>query len=255
MGAQAGLDKGGKSIVQAQYGKRIGVTRMAILPLDADSARIDADAFEKTLEAVGITVCYRENVPLVQPDYTAIIVRMRQENCDGFYAIFDLNSAAKLQRDIFRQGWKPKYALYPLTIYEKRFVELAGGPQAAEGAHLYFDQLPLDEPNAQMRQLVSFLAKYYPNDDPANYGVVPNWADTLLFLEALKRSGPNPTRKRFLEELDKIRDFDAGGIYPRWPYSPLAKLAQPCWLVMVFKSGRWQRANAQTGFECGRVVK
>lgn len=257
LGAQAGLVRGGKSETMARHAKSLGIKKIGVLFLNDPSAEVDANAFRKTAQAVGMEVpdeCYQAT-QLVEPDYTSYILRLQQAGCEGFYFVADLNSAAHFQKDMKRQGWNPKFALYPLTIYENKFVELVGGPEVAEGASLYFDQVPFEDNNAELNRMAGIMKKYFPQYDPRAYGVVPNMQDTLLFLEALKLSGPNPTRKSFLNALASIRNFNANGLAPVWPESPLAKLSQRCWIVMTFHDGAWRRANVQQGWDCGKIIK
>jgi branched-chain amino acid transport system substrate-binding protein len=43
-----------------------------------------------------------------------------------------------------------------------------------------------------------------------NYGSLEGYADAMMFVEALKRSGPLPTRERLLKELDQVKTGTGG---------------------------------------------
>lgn len=257
-GQEAGRD--GKVDAIARFAKSIGVKRFGFVYLAADAARIEARFVRKTFEAEGLEICYDQEAQLVEPSYTTYIVQMRQNNCDGFYLVFDINGEAKFQRDMNRQGWKPLMPLYNVTAYQSNFPALVGGgPEQVEGIYVTFGHALVTDPVPGVQRLVRALKKYYPNDDPTVYPTIDTAADFVVFQKALEASGPNPTRKRLLEEVAKLSNYDSDGLVPPFP-NPLSDEPPKCLLILRMRAGKWERAMPAAGsgqrFECaGRIIK
>lgn len=237
------------------YAKGLGVKKMGYIYFSNDVAVTEAKAWRKAYESVGIQTCYDTQVQFVEPDYTVHAVALQRNGCDGAYVVIDTNSSAKLQAAIYRQQWKPTFMLYNYTAYDDNFARLAGGPEVAEGVYAWLWQAFADEPIPEMQRYVAALKKYYPNADPKGYNAAPNWADGLLFLKALKAVGPNPTRSRLMEEVAKIRNYDAEGMMPPYP-DATKRIRQPCIHIARFTKGAWKQAWPSSGWDCtGRLVK
>lgn len=238
-----------------KYAKSLGTTRMGYIYFSSDVAVGEAHAWRKAYESVGIQTCYDTEVQFVEPDYTVHALALQRNNCDGAYVVIDTNSSAKLQAALYRQRWQPEFMLYNYTAYDDNFARLAGGPQVAEGVYAWLWQALAEEPIPEMQRYIAALKKYYPNADPKGYNAVPNWADGLLFVKAVRAAGPNPTRARLLEEVAKIRDYTAEGLMPPYP-DATKRIRQPCIHLARFTNGAWKQAWPATGWDCtGRLIK
>lgn len=90
------------------------------------------------------------------------------------------------------------------------------GP-AAEGLMVsYIPAYFNGDPN---RNMVEFEARYkkrfpsYPSDRP-NYVDVYNYGNMYALAEGLKRAGPNPTQKGFVEAMETLDNFNASAGFP-----------------------------------------
>ena len=71
--------------------------------------------------------------------------------------------------------------------------------------HMYTDNL--DGP--RLKRFADILKKYYPNESVTAFSLI-SMGGAAAVVEALKRSGRDLSREKFLTELDKIKDFDTG---------------------------------------------
>ncbi|MHB8669122.1 MAG: ABC transporter substrate-binding protein [Acidimicrobiales bacterium] len=247
----ANLAVKGETTGHESFAVRTGrVHKMGFIYLDAAVAQQEADKARQVYASKGIPSCADEKVELTEPDLTAHVVRMRQAGCDGFWSVLDPYTGVKLQRAMARQGWKPYYPLYPFTAYDPTFTDQLT-PQEIDGIWIFLQVEPFDS-GGEMQHYTSLLHRYYPADKPKTLGVYA-WADTMAFLEALRNSGPNPTRTRLYEELGKLKDYTANGLVA--PHTPTERSLEPCFVMLHREGGRFVRKfPPDQGFDCSSPV-
>lgn len=73
------------------------------------------------------------------------------------------------------------------------------------------------DPNARAVPLIKDIQdnfqKFPPKDAIVNHTFVEGYLGAKLLTEALRRAGPNPTRKKLRDALESIRDYDVGGLH------------------------------------------
>ncbi|HUJ66514.1 MAG TPA: hypothetical protein VLX59_13300, partial [Acidimicrobiales bacterium] len=108
--------------------------------------------------------------------------------------------------------------------------------------------------DAQAVPEVALLDKWAKQTDPsytADSGdLVWGWSSAMLFVQALKAAGANPTRASLATELQKITSFGANGLLP--PSNIATNQASGCWLLAQMTNGKYERAQPTpaTGFIC-----
>jgi ABC-type branched-subunit amino acid transport system substrate-binding protein len=68
-----------------------------------------------------------------------------------------------------------------------------------------------------VREHRDVMAKFAPDVKP-NFYTLGGFATAKVVVEALKRAGPAPTREKFLAALERMKDFDIGGV--QYSYGP-----------------------------------
>lgn len=81
--------------------------------------------------------------------------------------------------------------------------------------HMYADNL--DGP--RLKKFVDIYKKYYPNESVTAFSLASMGGGAAV-VEALKRSGRDLTREKFMAELDKIKNFDTGVLAGSISWSP-----------------------------------
>ncbi|KFB68191.1 ABC transporter substrate-binding protein [Candidatus Accumulibacter vicinus] len=88
------------------------------------------------------------------------------------------------------------------------------GADKAEG--LALTQV-VPDPNSQtvplIREIQNNFAKFKPRDVTLNHTFVEGYLGAMVLGEALRRTGPNPTRKKLRDTLEALKNYDAGGVF------------------------------------------
>jgi branched-chain amino acid transport system substrate-binding protein len=66
---------------------------------------------------------------------------------------------------------------------------------------------------ALIREIQNNFAKFKPRDVTLNHTFVEGYLGAKVLGEALRRAGPNPTRKKLRDTLEAIKNYDAGGVF------------------------------------------
>ena len=102
--------------------------------------------------------------------------------------------------------------IYGMSVLQTNDLVKLAGLDAARGVVLaqavpypYSGTLPLT------REYLKMMKQYAPND-PINFMTLEGYAGAKIAVEGLKRAGPNPTRKRMIDALKSMGEFDLGGV-------------------------------------------
>ena len=79
--------------------------------------------------------------------------------------------------------------------------------------------MPTTSTDRACRRFADILKKYYPNESVTAFSLI-SMGGAAAVVEALKRSGRDLTRDRFIAELDKTKDFDTGVLAGHISWSP-----------------------------------
>jgi ABC-type branched-subunit amino acid transport system substrate-binding protein len=233
----------------AKYAASLGVKSMAFLAFNDPSAIAGSKAAAKAFNSVGVSTCYFAAVGFSQANYTANVLQMKNNGCQGLSLELTESVGATVLQEFAQQGYHPKFTYFNTTEYVNGFTSLAGGTANTEGIYLPLNTAPVDESSPAMDLFKTTLHQYYPNADPHGLNAVNNWADAMTFVKALNMAGPNPTRVSVMNALAQIRNYDAGGIVPAQP-SPVSRTLNPCTVILKMHDGQWQRAYPSQGFDC-----
>jgi ABC-type branched-subunit amino acid transport system substrate-binding protein len=66
---------------------------------------------------------------------------------------------------------------------------------------------------ALIREIQGNFRKFKPQEVTLNHTFVEGYLGAKVLGEALRRVGPNPTRKKLRDALETLRDYDAGGVF------------------------------------------
>jgi len=140
--------------------------------------------------------------------------------------------AAKAKLD-----WKGRMiSVGPLT--DEQFLNVPGG--AAEGT-LGFCYYPDPDKSAEpgVAAYRAAMAKYHPGH-PLNRYSMYGYVFGKLTIEGLERAGANLTRETFIDAMETIKDWDAGGIMPKVTFSKTNHHAQRAGFICELKNARFE---------------
>jgi len=112
--------------------------------------------------------------------------------------------------------------IYGMSVLSMNDLIKTGGLDTAKGVILsqsvpypYTGTLPV------LREYLKLMKQYAP-DGQVNFFSFEGFAGAKIIAEALKRAGPNPTRKKVIEALKAMGEYDLGGVSVA--YTPKARL-------------------------------
>lgn len=220
----------------------------------ADSHR----AISAAAKSVGWEFIYERGAASTEQDFTADIVRMRQDGVElVFLVATTAQNAARIKRAADSQGFKPVWIVQ--VAYDQSFITFAGGAEAAEGIEganlfsLYFGE----EEGKRVPEVGLYQQWMKRNNPKANLDVFSmyGWTSAKLFVQALKDAGPKATRAGLLASLKKVQEYDADGMLA--PSGPATKRPATCYVLWQIKSGKYVRIDSPpNGYRCdGRYFK
>jgi len=142
--------------------------------------------------------------------------------------------------------------------YSEAFVPTSGGAASADG--IWLDQgtalylgedtsvIPADQTFLHWVQVAS------PGFEPDLYTLY-GWLSAELFVQALRKSGSDPSRGSLLQQLRTITSFSGGGLIGN--VNPVAKTPSGCYIIARVVNGTFTRTDdpptsgASQGFRCG----
>ena len=147
-------------------------------------------------------------------DATPQVLKIRQEKPDVVIAVTYLDSTTTFLRDSFKLGLKVPIIGSSAVAVDEQFQRL-GNPDAMR---LFFApysyKYPLDHP--VMLKWGALLKNLYPKDE-FDMLVGNGFGGTLAIVQALKDSGRDLTREKFVAALEKLNNFQ-DAIIPGYEY-------------------------------------
>jgi branched-chain amino acid transport system substrate-binding protein len=151
-------------------------------------------------------------VPVGAPDYRSAILNLRDKGVTHLLMVLGPQDTAKAVTQAREAGWNPQFGGHQATA-DPLTIQLGG--KAIEGAFgvatsALPDMDPVQWPG--VKEYRESIVKLFPNAVPSAFGIRA-YADAMIFVEALKRAGPNPTREGLVAAMEGLKDLSAGQLY------------------------------------------
>jgi branched-chain amino acid transport system substrate-binding protein len=195
-----------ESQAQVVFAQKQNAKRVAVISMRDAWGRSRYDPLMAALKAAGITPVADEEMSPDANDATAQVLHLKAANPDAVIMLLFPKPAAVYLRDA------AKFAFKPLTIGQSAigdpaaFEEQVGVP----GATSNFDTIamvkvtPDDPAVAHWRDAIQ---KLYPDDRLSTYNMFGIGSAEVL-VEALRRSGRDLTREKFIDAMDHLTNFE-----------------------------------------------
>ena len=202
-------------------------------------------ALEKpAMTQAGYKIVYDAEVPLTQTDFTQNVVDMRNS---GVQLIFvdqlPENYAGALLKAMAQQNFHPALVL-GTPAYSNALVSAAGGQAAVDGTNLEMPNALFLGGDASEIPAVGTFLTWVQKASPgfkADYFTLAGWADTQLFVQALRAAGSHPTQGSVQQQLRRITTFNASHLLAT---SDPAQRTQPtCYVIAKVVDGQFVRSN------------
>jgi ABC-type branched-subunit amino acid transport system substrate-binding protein len=236
--------------------KHVGVIYPAATPSTTEAFNV----FQKTMTSLGFDILYHRGFSALETQFSSDVLKMKSDGVSMYYdAELPGSYAATQAQESAQQGFHPT-DIQGVAAYVDNMQKLSGG--AADGMYLVMQNVLYEGEDAHSVPEVSLLDKWAKKVDPSVFSLttplpaLDGWASGMLFAQALKAAGKDPTRASLVAQLNKVTAFDAGGLLPPGE-NPAQNIPSKCFIVAQFKNGGWARVNPtpKTGFICSGSLK
>jgi ABC-type branched-subunit amino acid transport system substrate-binding protein len=221
----------------------------------AASAIVSQQLFDNAANASGLKIEYQRGFGSNESTFNADVLKMKAQ---GIQMYFDSQLpgfyAANLAQETAQQGFHP-VDIQGIAAYIDNMAQTSGG--AANGMYLDQQEALYEGEDAKAVPEVSTFDKWVLKVDPKVFSSitplpsVEGWVSGMLFVQALKAAGANPTRASVEAQLDKVTNFDGNGLLAPG-MNPAKNIPSKCFIVAQLKNGTWTRVTPtpKSGFIC-----
>jgi ABC-type branched-subunit amino acid transport system substrate-binding protein len=229
---------------------------IGILYAAADPTTIDSEfTLDNAMKHAGLAYVYRQGFPETQFTFTPQVLAMKSDGVSMFYdqelpGLY----AGTVAKEAKQQGLNVT-DVQGIAAYVDNMQSLSGG--TADGMYLVQQASLFEGQDANAIPAVKTFDTWAKKIDPQVFNsttpftALDGWASGMLFAQALKAAGPNPTRASLTAQLNKVTSFSAGGRLPPGE-NPAQNIPSKCFIVAQFKNGTWARVSPtpKSGYIC-----
>ena len=186
----------------------IGALGYGISPQSADAAKNTA----VSARAAGLRVGYlNANFPFGSTNVAPIAIQMKDNGVNGIVSETDPNTSFSLIQALRQNGDNLKVAVVPDGYGGDLSQAGPGAEQIGQGVYFTLSFEPVEMNTAATRQFQAALKTAGVTGEPtyAEYG---GYTSVALLVQALKKTGPNPSHAALISALSGITDFNAWGL-------------------------------------------
>jgi ABC-type branched-subunit amino acid transport system substrate-binding protein len=207
--------------------------------------------------SVGYQEVYERGVGETESNFTSDILRMKSDGVE----VVDLSSLTPAQDADFEQQ-ASQQSFHPDAViafaYDDSLPKLLGSSSEANNmivplnTALYLGQDKKAIP--EVATMIKWLHKTNPTATMNQYAA-ESWGAGLLFEQAMKTLGANPTQAGLRTAISHVTSFSGNGLYPT--QNPGQKIPNGCEVITGYKNGTFARIDPATapGFYCkGKYV-
>ncbi len=209
--------------------------RIAVFYQNDSYGKEGRDGFLQYLRLNGVRAVAEVPYEPGETSFTAHAVRLREASPDLVFVYAIPISAASLFREAARVGLRTRFLMtYVLSdpVMFRLAGELMDGVQA--GAWL----VDPEDPGPAASAYRARLRAAFPQEVPGGYSISSD-ASAALLVEGLRRAGRELTRDRFIEAMETIRNFTAGGLTPPFGYTRTDHSGIRALAMVEARKGKW----------------
>jgi ABC-type branched-subunit amino acid transport system substrate-binding protein len=203
------------------------------------------------LNSLGFDVTTEVTYAPLDTQFTSDVIKMQQA---GVQLVLldqaDVSAIAHFVDAMQLQGFHPTLITSSGAAYDGSFISKAGTSAASNVIVDLHESLYLGQDAKAVPGVALFdhwIGVAHPGYTPDIFSVY-GWSSAMLFVQALRKAGADPTRASLIAQLKKITSFDAGGLVA--PDDPASKQPPSCFLIAKVVNGTWQRVTPSKGFIC-----
>ena len=234
------------NFLEQRFGYQHPASEYLDIAISHDEGIEVVDGLVRELHLSGRGDVYQGEHSPAEFDYTGDVLHMESSGVDGVWSSMDLNNDVKLIKAICQQGWHPKVIHLEISSYDPSLIQRVGS-SCIDGQNIWMRSvfLPFTDPNPTIRDYLSTLHSYCRDCQPTTFGL-EGWLSAELFVNAVRKAGPDLTRARLYQALDSVRNWTAGGVMG--PVTPSDRIIYNCNYMLHVTSGGFRR---ESGLLCG----
>jgi branched-chain amino acid transport system substrate-binding protein len=196
-------------VSQQLKAQKIGVLAYAV-PQSADCAKGIDSSLEKYGQAADAKVVFSdESLAFGETNLSTQVQKMKEAGVQLVMTCMDNNGVVTLAKEMKKQQLDAKQ--YLLNGYDHTFLEQFG--DLFEGSVVRLDFAPFETPTAdQPRGLKEFLAQMKKLGKPPTENAAVGWINANMFVDGLKAAGPELSRQKVVDALNKMTAWNSNGI-------------------------------------------
>ena len=193
----------------------LGAKKIALVSQSDEYGKRGGEAVVERLAELKINLVSNEVFNISDTDFTAQISRTIEKAPDVLIVYGYPNPSAIITRQAKQLGLKAKI-MGANSAGSRKYPEIVGEAAAGTQNVLALKVLPEGDDPAAVKFRAAF-EKRFPDlarQGRPDIGDVLGYGGALVFVEGLKRAGPQLTQAGFVKALETIKDFDTGLILP-----------------------------------------
>lgn len=218
------------------------------LPVGRTQAARQVDAFE---QAAGFDFVHANPTDVLVQNWGPIVSTLESKHVEWITDVTTLTEMEHLLQAMSDAAWKPTVVDLGQQYYDQ---SLPGKP-GTEGALVLTNTVPFEEAGRRpaLRVYLRWLKQASPRTPPTTLGVQA-FSAGLLFAQAARALGSDLTRDGLIDQLEKIKRWDGGGLQA--PANPGDNEGLRCFLYMQVKGSKFVRywpktpTSGTNGFDC-----
>jgi branched-chain amino acid transport system substrate-binding protein len=198
---------------KGKYFKSKGVTVLGSIAYgDSPSATGTAKSGAVSAEKQGIKTVVNTTIKFGSTDFTAAALQFKQAGINGLITSMVLSSNIAVVKALKEQGVQLKGSMV-YGGYTQEVLDQADANATLQGIGLTSGTQPTYIDNDASKTILSALKQYAGYDKPnPTEGQLFGWYAADLMVRGLQEAGQSPTRKTFIDNLRKVKDYTMGGL-------------------------------------------
>ena len=240
----------------ANFAQQVGAHSVAVLAygITASSAGCKLDVQE--LQRFGIPVSYQDLAVGFGADLSPDVLQIKSHQADLVISCMDLTGNISLSRALQQNGESSVQQLW-FNGYDRD--QLAAYPSLMQGVYFYVQHVPFEAAKAYpgvypgLEKYIATMNRYEPSAT-YNETALDGWLNADLFVTGLRAAGPNPTQAKVVAAINKITDYNGGGLIPPvdWTQSHTSSPGPACPALVQVSGGSFQpvAGSGSSVFQC-----
>jgi len=224
--------------------KKLGIDKVAVLAYSVPQSASCADGAAKsfTRYPTAKVVFDDKSLAFGTADFSAQVAQMVDKGVQLVIPCIDFNGAINLKREMLKQGLDATVALP--NAYNFEAVEQ--NARFLDGSYVSTLFAPLEtRPKPEGVKLFEKWMKKTKGKVTEN--AIIGWINADQFVTGLKAAGPDFTREKVVDAINKITDFTAKGFVPPVNWTVAHERRQPCTALLKIVNGKFKPVFAKPG--------